>query len=662
MIPRLPASPRSPRAILAMALSLLGLAACQDRAADGGTTDGTSTVAFYLPDGKPAAGARVQVFASSDTTRTPRAQAFTDANGEVELPVLDSSYYNLVARDKSGRAMFQDSLLSNGRSMDYASDTLVATGVVTGRVKVQPQHDPRIVWIALLGAGTYLNVDDSGRFRIEGVPEGKFTLGGFTKTEGYTTTYKALRVKRDSTSDIGVLNMVFTGLPVVKNLEARFDTLAGLVHLRWDSIPLRETWRYTVRRDGMKVGETIGARWIDTVSDEYPKDVPSEGRHTYQVVVSDAMVPGPVWETIEMRIISAYLYQEVKVDWVRKSALPWPKGSFEVEVVDGFLCAWRSAEYGSLVQLQGDSVQRETRHGGLVERWESRDSGATWSKVVDSLRLGSLPLRHDGLWWAVREKSGPLERWKEERWGPSALEVFRPAEVTKFYDTLVVVTSSDGRRWDSVATLSGFSGVTGFRFEKDSSRLWLVASRYAFMVNEDVAWWSLDGGLWNRHPAKSWSEAGKAGIHARWVVGSVEETRWNGGLWQVTRTGWVSPTTSGWKINGAEVPDLLPVIEESSTSYVIRAPALDNIPRVLPLTSERKAIFSEDTAISMDSDMRNFHPISWPGGGFHRELMWGGRILSVSDNGVYLGRILSGLEGGDPRGTWAKKTETPRVF
>jgi len=619
------------------------LGAC-DRASDAGTTDETSTVAFYLPDGSPAAGARVQIFASSDTTRKPREQLFADQQGRVRLPRLEADYYNLVTRDESGRAIFQDSLLSDGSHMDFASDTLVETGVVVGRVRVQPQHDPRIVWVALLGAGTYLNVDDSGRFRIEGVPEGRFTLAGFTKTEGYTTTFKALRVRRDSVSDIGTLDMVFTGLPVVRNLQARFDTLAGVVHLRWDSLPLRETWKYTVQRDGVDLGETTGSNWIDVVSDEYSADVPAEGTHTYRVVVSDAERPGPVWESIEMRIISAYLYQEVKVDWRRKAALPWPEGSFEVEVVDGVLCAWRSAEKGSMVQLEGDSIQRKSLHGGLVEQWVSRDSGTTWTRAVDSLRLAALPFHHAGRWWAVREKPGSLERWEKDSAGPD--HVWRPEEVTKFYDTLVVVTSVDGRAWDSAAILTGVSRITDLRFERDSSRLWLVASKYGYMVNEDVAWWSFDGNAWSRSPAQSWQEAGLAGIPSRGYLMAGGETRWSGRLWQVSG----SPSPSyGWHVNGARIPDGL-------------YGPLDNFPRILPLTAERVALFALDSAISMDSGLTTFHALSWPGSGFHREIIWGGRILSISDSGVYLGRILSGLEGGDPRGTWVKKTETPRVF
>jgi hypothetical protein len=374
----------TPCRLLPVVLALLGLAGCQERTTDGGTTDGTSTVAFYLPDGKPAAGARVQIFASSDTTRTPRIQAFTDANGEVELPVLDSSYYNLVARDKSGRAMFQDSLLSNGKSMDYASDTLVATGVVTGRVKVQPQHDPRIVWIALLGAGTYLNVDDSGRFRIEGVPEGKFTLAGFTKEIGYTTTFSALRVRRDSTSDIGTLDMVFTGLPVATGVEASWTPGSWTVSVRWDSPS-------SPKVKGWKVLRSFGI-WA---SEAVPVGVVSDPSKTEFV---DSLVgPDRLWEPQDT--VEAILrYWVVPLDAVGKPGEAWNGDSVRYQtpgrerLLD---LQWRKVGLGS-TGFENDRI--DTLGGGFLlsqSRYEGGDTttirflhspdGETWTS------LGSFP-------------------------------------------------------------------------------------------------------------------------------------------------------------------------------------------------------------------------------------------------------------------------------
>jgi len=221
--------------LVATGILVATILGCQDKVANGGTNDETSTVAFYTPDGKPAVGARVQVFASSDTGVLPRAEVFTDAHGGVALPALPAGYYNLVVRDEAGRAVFQDSLVSDGSKLPYKSDTIVATGAIKGRVLVQPQDDPRIVLVTLLGAGRYANVDDSGRFLIADLPEGRYTLVLRADQPEYTTTVLAASIRRDSVTDLGSVSMVFTGMPIVTGIVGKWDSLDGLVSVSWDS-------------------------------------------------------------------------------------------------------------------------------------------------------------------------------------------------------------------------------------------------------------------------------------------------------------------------------------------------------------------------------------------------------------------------------------------
>jgi len=397
------------------------LGGCNEQATEGGTTDGTSTVAFYLPDGKPAANARVQVFASSDTTRLPRAQAFTDAQGRVSLPVLDANLYNLVARDEAGRAMFQDSLLSDGKRMEYGSDTLVETGVVVGRVRVQPQHDPRIVWIALLGAGTYLNVDDSGRFRIEGVPEGKFTLGGFTKTEGYTTTFRALRVKRDSTSDIGTLDMVFTGLPVATGVEASWAPGSWSVSVQWDapSSPKVKGWK-VLRSFGVWASEAEVVGVLDDASktDFVDSLVGSNGNWMpqdsieallhYWVVPLDAVgSPGDAWsgDSVWYRTPGKELLLDPQ--WRKVESDPAGFANDRIDTLGGGFLLLQSHNEG------GDSSTVRFLHSSDGEVWSSLgsfQSGIAASFPGEGIRQGA---SFGGAYWWI-EAAGNVRALRED--------------------------------------------------------------------------------------------------------------------------------------------------------------------------------------------------------------------------------------------------------
>ena len=65
-------------------LALSILFGCDQKMTDGGSGDETSTVAFYRADGRPAAGARVSIYGSSDTGVSPRKQVVTDANGNAD--------------------------------------------------------------------------------------------------------------------------------------------------------------------------------------------------------------------------------------------------------------------------------------------------------------------------------------------------------------------------------------------------------------------------------------------------------------------------------------------------------------------------------------------------------------------------------------------------
>jgi hypothetical protein len=629
-----------PRTVFVATLSVLGLFGCdQTKTTQGGSADETSTIAFYRPDGKPAAGARVMIYGTADTGASPRDQVITNANGSVELPALGKGFYNLVVR-QDGKAIFQDSLFSNGERMLASSDTLRATGVLAGRVRVQSQHSPRIAWIHLLGAGKYLNVDDSGFFRMEGIPQGKFTMAALTREGGYTPTFKEVRAVSDSVVDVGDIELVYTGLPVIKNLEARFDTLTGIVNLRWDSIGLRQTWHYNIYRDDILLGRTTGSRWIDTVSDEYPGSVPSQGVHTYHVRLANADSVGSKWESITMRIISAYLYQEVKIDWEKKAELPWKSAAFQLDTLDGKLVAWRSAEYQSQVTLPGETVQRTSLYTGAIEMWTSTDTGRTWTKIADSLPIGTFPVRYLGKWWGIRKIPGAAVPFFPDT--TDGYSIVR-ADVGHFYENAVVVSSLDGLAWDSVATLpvsnpDGTVLVDQFRMETDADGIWAIGSTTFKFWWSDIEAWRFDGTDWKDHSNDSY--LGRPGIYIGmpWARSS-----WDKGWWSLL-------SYTHWEVNGKQV---------SAGMY---SGSVWNGARVVALTEDLNLVFAENESISADDSVSVVHTLSYPGGGRHYERLLGGRVVSVSDSGVHVGRILSGTEGGDPRGTWVKRTEIPAVF
>ncbi|MBK9579399.1 MAG: hypothetical protein IPO40_20200 [Fibrobacteres bacterium] len=590
--------------MVAAAFALFG---CQDKPVQsGGSMDETSTLSFHRKDGSPAAGARVQLYGSADTGVEPRVQLIADAQGGVDLPAPGRGYYNLVVRGRDGDALFQDSLYSNGTVFSIASDTLMRTGVLTGRIRVQPQHSPRIAWIHVLGAGIWSNVDDSGRFKLEGVPAGKYTVAAYTLVDGYTPTFAGIRTISDSTVDAGDIQMVFTGLPVVRNLEARFDTLAGLVYLRWDSIPLRETWRYRVYRDGAVLGETSGSQWIDSVRLELPKDALAKGKHTYQVVVASAERRGDFWESITIQVISPILYQAVRFDWKKQSGLPWSGGLYRIDTMGGRLACWRSST---------DSISS-------VQLWLSTDSGKSWALIRDSLALDALPARYQQAWWSLRTR--PLGDYADILTSPDGVDWTIRSSVP---------VGVDDRKWWITAEGNALHLLSGRA---------TTGSNYAL----NVPGWSWEGAgfLRMRHDEEFGRTVPQPGMG--W-----SKVAWIDGLWW---NGWIIPSgPMGIRLGQAYVT-INRDPEPLSDRYWDR---LEMAFHVIKL-GERFAVFTDIDAWSVDTTGSEVHSIAWPGSGPHNEILYGGGILSVSDAGIFLGSLQTDPLP-DPRGTWVKKTEVP---
>ena len=619
------------------------LAGCDQTASQGGSGDETSTVAFYYGDGRPAANARVSVYGAADTGVAPRLQVVADAAGRVKVPTPGKGFFNLVARDQMGNALFQDSLYSNGGALPVASDTLRDTGSLTGRVQVPPQYSPRIAWLEVLGAGLYANVDDSGRFRLDGVPPGRFTIVAVTRDSNFTPTFVQVKAISDTTVDVGTIDLIFTGLPVVQGLQARFDTLAGLVYLKWDSIPLRQTWRYDVFRDDILLGQTVGPRWIDTVSGEYPANVPAQGKHTYRVSVANAQNVGPQWESITMQIISPLLYQEVKISWDKRSALPWTSEFYRIDTAGGTLVGWTSAEYGTKVLWPTESSPRVDDNVGWIQMWVSSDSGRTWNKNVDSLPLGALPVRYGGLWWSVRRGTGDLGSTPPDSfWGLGGSGIA--------YDSAIVVTSGDGSTWDSVGVVQAGQLLTNWRFERVGSGLDLVGGcTWSACSEKTINPYYTDIRSWKNNGSEFISlQTGDTAPAVGTGVG-LWKRYWAGSWWDLSVLG-TTVDLNGTNLPAGAVPNFTDLSYQAlEMGYFALAEGV------------RTLLFGATWALSMDSTFTVLHTISWPGSGSHFEMTYGPGILSVSNAGVYVGTILPDSSS-SPRGTWVAQTLVPSVF
>jgi len=313
---------------------------CDDTSTTAGTSSETTTgVQIFLPNGAPAASARVQIFAVGDTGSLPLSQSFTDSRGQLQVTAPKAGRYNPVIRGDS-LSLLEDSLVSDGTSMSAWSDTLRTPGRVVGRVHVQAFDDPRIAWVYLMGSGLYSNVDDSGKFSFSGVAPGRYTIAFLTtKDSVYTPTFRSAQVLPDSTLDLGTVDLVYTGLPLVTGLSAKYDSFEGTLTLHWNRSMDRRVASWLVY-EGVPsspfLADTVHATPDTTWSkrffvsggfDSSKFDTTTKHRTLRVAAVDSNGIHGIAWTTLQVDLRSPFLREGKNISWTRLGNLPAELGT-----------------------------------------------------------------------------------------------------------------------------------------------------------------------------------------------------------------------------------------------------------------------------------------------------------------------------------------------
>jgi hypothetical protein len=214
---------------------------------------------LYLADGRPAAQATVKLYpvdyiAPRGAPKTGRIEdagyvTVTDANGKYVVDSLANGEYNILGKLGSSRS-FQDSVAISSSSGTLPPDTLSGPGSLTGYVALQPNHDLRSVAVQLLGTDVNVNVDSSGKFRLESLAAGNYRARVATTYPEYSPLFVNLHVRENASDTLeDTLRPVFTGIPVVTGLKAFYDTLHAAALVSWHPAVYGKLQYYAVFRD-----------------------------------------------------------------------------------------------------------------------------------------------------------------------------------------------------------------------------------------------------------------------------------------------------------------------------------------------------------------------------------------------------------------------------
>lgn len=179
--------------------------------------------------------------------------------------------------------------------LNLGAVTMQAPGTIAGRVLLEYSDNHGFVFIAILGT-PYLSVsDDSGYFFIK-APEGEYTLSYRSTNEDYEpASMEGISVVSGQTVivDSVVLKQKPTALPPSpQGLTASYDTLEGLVYLRWNRVNVPDLDKYAVYLDTtssnpVPVGETAETLFVHQAFTD-PEDPQSYGLR-FQVTAVDTL-------------------------------------------------------------------------------------------------------------------------------------------------------------------------------------------------------------------------------------------------------------------------------------------------------------------------------------------------------------------------------------
>lgn len=492
----------------------------------------------------------------------------TDADGRYAFESLDAGRYDLYGDYGSGSLVVLIpgiDVAAEAKLLDLGVDTLRAPGGIAGRMLAGSQGKAGV--LCFVPGLSRLDVsDDSGRFLIQGLPQGRYSLrysaAGFLIAPDSGIAVQAGRI----TQLPDKLLEYDPALPPPGpfGLKAVYDTLNQRVTLTWDAVPVSDFEGFVVYRDApdalapviLRNGFTVFPRFEDAsfgdsllgrdltyrikardhdanLSLNYSnpatvKIVPRAQVATLISVIVPEARAGAVSIGDSLRVIAAYRNPGRRirmVSWrlgggeaVRSRAvsafegadtLGWKAGGagwldFRVEMKDETGVAWTSR---LALQVTDDPPRAMAGRDTLVT-------------VGDTLSLrGS---GEDGF--------GKIVRWEWDIGGTGVFREGRPDTLIRApdsagvyacvlrvtdddgkqaYDTLIVTTERRARKWHKAGRcLPGMGNFNDFRLVDFAGRLWLFSGRD-----------NPTGSIWSSADAQVWEEV--PGLFSRPTVGVI---------------------------------------------------------------------------------------------------------------------------------------------
>ncbi len=212
----------------------------------GNPTASVSGSLYYI-DGLPATGVNVHIqkhnsLAITQATKIASiidtASVTTDNYGVFAFETtLDSGLYAIEAIS-GNNSVFIDSIHVRGlpAPLVLPPDTLRSAGAVNGIVKLATSDDPGNVYVLAFGINRFAPVKSDGSFVFYPLAQGDYNLQIISSLPDYgVLDMNNVSVQPSDTTNLGVLELPYSGIPIPKDVTLSYDTLKQIVTVHWST-------------------------------------------------------------------------------------------------------------------------------------------------------------------------------------------------------------------------------------------------------------------------------------------------------------------------------------------------------------------------------------------------------------------------------------------
>ena len=689
-------------ACIGMSISFWG---CSPMTAGSEVTNERVTV--YAPDGSPSVGATVRFVpvnfipgATAKTTATlvTSFSTTTNSKGQYDVPRLDDGMYNILIQ-KDSLAAIQDSV-TIGKINNVSNDTLRAVGSITARVMVQPNDNPQIVSVQVLGTYRYLNVDTNGQFTIADLASGNYTLRCVTTQTDYTPGYQAITVRTGKHDTLQKpIQLIYTGIPIVTGLAATYDCVTGIAKITWNATSYRDFFSYIIYREDASQIEPWGYGYASSTTNSFSDTIFNPDSNSFS---STYQFRYRVCVQSNRDMAKGYTYGSVTITAVAPQTA---KMLFAIDSIDRFagqLCTLKVSPgvlYGKIVKYEWD-----IGNTGMFVRSAKADTTFLLSSVLNSdfrcvarvtdtagtIGLDTIHIRSLISWEKVAQPLG------------TNLSNFTALE----FNGKLWVFATTSNSYGAVAKYSAWSSANGTTWSKEvdtlpfklatgktnpivfNNKLWVLNREVLYtgvidtgIIYHDTIWQSGDGKAWTKSAFTAISNPqGHNAGYELWIV--ADNKLWlnyysNRSNFSAVDSGfaycWNTSTGNSWNVApgagylthweyGAKVftdcsrNDTIILVTSTEAGnllmYLYNKAFQPLSSRTVPPSTEKLLNFN-NTIWSFSGEIPNFRSDStyfssnlsdwtyagsaFPGGyGNHDEIVFNNKIFSISNNGIWI--------------------------